>query len=177
MSQGRGRPRLNPTLRFPDIIQYFNSVEQQGTPYRIYLPTKNHAVVLMHKMNRCRKAIRDMSTEGITTYDAWVFRVIENVVEVDDKTYYTPFNTRVEVGGRDITKKLQETWRPINYFGIPIEPGSSMYAYEYKRQFGVDPPSDVEPTTEKSPPANEERENNIDPDKPLGLFEEDEEHE
>jgi hypothetical protein len=166
------RPRMNPDLRFPDVVRVFDAAMSAPKPFRIKFSERSKAVQFMHKMNRYRKAVRDLHDENVTVYDCWEFRVRENYVEIVDKPYITPFNARFEAAGRDITKELQDKWLPLNPLGIPIQRDSSMYAIEYKRQFGVDPPSDIEPT--KQPPPIEDKENNIDPDKPLGLFEEDE---
>jgi hypothetical protein len=137
-----GRPRINPDRRFPDIVQIIDQAMTQPMPVHLYLQSKSAAIALVHRINTYRKAVRDMMETGVTHLDGYVFRQKENVVEIAERPRVTPFNMRmVNATGKDITEDMQKIWEPLTADGQQIPPTDAMYKIEYKRQFGIDPPS------------------------------------
>jgi hypothetical protein len=177
--QQRGRPRIDPQLRFRDVMPYWTIAHDRATItpqdkalFICQLPTENKAINIMHRLNMARAAMRD---HGISDFDAYVVRRFGKQVSIHHRAVIetnnifdgdgNPIDPKVVQAAiwTDLTnKKPIITDEDIRRFSKPGDPNSAVE----KQIAAMHETRKRELDRDYEPPVREHL-HEIDPNKPL----------
>jgi hypothetical protein len=96
------RPKLHPSVRFNSEITYWQLAVQRGS---LALPVANatKAIHLMHRLNMCRAAYRDLNPERTLPWDNYVVRPKGSQVTITLKEDLVDIAAITDIDGNPLT--------------------------------------------------------------------------